>query len=261
MKIIMTSICLVASCAGLVFLRAATVPVTPQQGSSAHTSVPSKHSKARKRHHVTKHYQASMHTPATTHAHAAVPSRTVRRTWQSGPASSPLETEVIPSRPPAAPPRTGALPGAQAKPKLPAVTNRPAAPGVGSAHVTAGTPAAAIVQATSTNPPQPEISNSPDPEAQRINDEFAGLRKDEAARRAFYNDMLKTVERVRAGTRDDDPAEEKPVSYQSAAPMPRETLPVTPPHLPQFIPPQGPPHASGEASCATIVSGALRQPV
>jgi soluble lytic murein transglycosylase-like protein len=99
-----------------------------------------------------------------------------------------------------------------------------------------------VEQAPTADAHQPEYSNSPDPEAQRIQNEFARLRRDAAARRAFYDDLLGTVERVRAGMRDENSAEEKPVSFQPAArPSGKTSLePVAPPHLPEFIQPREP---------------------
>jgi hypothetical protein len=128
--------------------------------------------------------------------------------------------------------------------KKSAAVNLRAAPPARSILVTQGIPPAAVEQPSKANADQPGASISPDPEAQRVQDEFAHLRQDAAARRAFYDDLLGTVERVRAGTRDENSAvEEKPVSFQPA-PRPSGNTsiePVTPPHLPELIPPQEPP--------------------
>jgi len=116
------------------------------------------------------------------------------------------------------------------------------APPARSVRVTKGIPAASVEQAPKANAPQPEGSNSPNPEAQRIQDEFARLRVDAGARRAFYDDLLGTVERVRAGTRDENSAEEKPVSFQPASPRPGKTStePVNPSHWLKFNEPYEP---------------------
>jgi soluble lytic murein transglycosylase-like protein len=99
--------------------------------------------------------------------------------------------------------------------------------------------------ASKANADQPASSNSPDPKAQRIQDEFARLREDAGARRAFYDDLLGTVERVRAGLRDENSPEEKWLKFQPAERPSRPTFtePVNPPHLPEFNPPPEPPPA------------------
>jgi hypothetical protein len=71
-----------------------------------------------------------------------------------------------------------------------------------SGHVAPVTSAALVKQTPGAKADQP--ANSPDPEAQRIQDEFARLRQDTGARSAFYNDLRDTVERVRAGQRDEN---------------------------------------------------------
>jgi soluble lytic murein transglycosylase-like protein len=132
-----------------------------------------------------------------------------------------------------------------AKQKESAAVNAHAAPLARSVRATTGTPVASVEQVADANTHQPDSSNSPDPEAQRIQGEFARLREDADARRAFYNDLLGTVERVRAGRGDENSVEEKPVSFQPATrPSGEPSLePVTPPHLPEFIQPQEPPPA------------------
>ena len=123
-----------------------------------------------------------------------------------------------------------------------------------AARATPGTSAAAVAQAPPANTHQPDFSNSPDPEAQRIQDEFERLREDADARRAFYDDLLGTVERVRAGMRDENSAEEKPVSFQPAArPSGKTSIePVIPSHLPEFIQPQAPPPAKPPAPQSSL---------
>ena len=224
MKIITTSICLIASCTGLVFLGSAPLRGAPQQG------------------------------PGTRHsAHSRRPKAT-KPTWHSGPASSPLETEFVPPAPPPAPPVTSPILDSYAERKKSAAVNPQAAPPARSVRATTGTPAAAVEQAPTANADQPDYSNSPDPEAQRIQDEFARLREDAGARRAFYDDLRDTVERVRAGVRDENSAEEKLVSLQPAARPSRKTSiePVNPPHLPEFNEPQEPPPAKPPAPQSSL---------
>ena len=215
-KIITKSIWLTTSCAGWVFLGSATLLGASQQVPRAHTYVPAKHAKA------------------------------MKRTWHTGPASTPPETEIIPSSPPAAPPRIAVLFDSPAKPKESGAVNPHAGPHALSVRSSTATPAASVEQVPEANTDQPYASNSPDPEAQRIQDEFVRLRQDAAARRAFYDDLLGTVERVRAGMREENLAEEKPVSFQ---PSPRPSGkppvgPVTPPHLPELTQPQEHPSAA-----------------
>jgi hypothetical protein len=78
--------------------------------------------------------------------------------------------------------------------------------------------------------------------ALRFQDEFARLREDAAARRAFYDHLLGTVERVRAGMREEDSAEEESVSFQTTAPPSGKTSldHVNLPPLPEFNEPQEP---------------------
>jgi len=231
-KIITTSICLITSCAGLVFLGSATLLGAPLQGPSAGHAVPSRRSKA---------------TKPTGH-------KATKPAWHSGPASSPLETEVVPLRPPAAPPRVSATLDSYAKRKKSEAVDPQAAPPAHSIRATKDIPAAAVEQASKANADQPDSSNSPDPEAQRIQDEFARLREDAAARRAFYDDLLGTVERVRAGMRDENSAEEKWVTFQPAERPSRKTStePVNPPHLPEFNAPPEPPPAKPAAPQSSL---------
>jgi soluble lytic murein transglycosylase-like protein len=129
-----------------------------------------------------------------------------------------------------------------AKLKAPATMNRPAAPAANPIRVAASTPAVTVAQTPTTKVQQPDATTPPDPEAQRVQDEFARLREDAEARRAFYADLLGTVQRVRSGTRDENQVVEKPVSFQPAARPSGETSlgPVNPAHLPELFPPQEP---------------------
>jgi soluble lytic murein transglycosylase-like protein len=79
------------------------------------------------------------------------------------------------------------------------------------------TVASATTPAPQVSAVQPTASSSPDPEDQRVQEEFVRLRQDAAARQAFYDDLLDTVARVRAGKRDESPSEEKPLPPQTAA--------------------------------------------
>ena len=70
------------------------------------------------------------------------------------------------------------------------LTRHPAA----SAHELASTPKVVLR----------DDSNAPTPETQRIRDELNRLRDDAGVRRAFYDELRRTVERVRASQRDQD---------------------------------------------------------
>jgi soluble lytic murein transglycosylase-like protein len=69
------------------------------------------------------------------------------------------------------------------------------------------------------------------------------LREDAGARRAFYDDLLGTVERVRAGMRNENSPEEKWLPFQPADRQSHQTLtePVNPPRMPEFNQPPPPP--------------------
>ena len=172
------------------------------------------------------------------HTHRAVVSkdtRPIKRTWQTGPATMPPETVVIPPRPPSAPPRVAASRDLHvvAHPSVPPSLRPPQL--ARAVHLQARFVPVAAVQTAQMKTAQPEPATTADPEAQRVQDEFARLRNDAAARRAFYDDLLGTVERVRAGARDDNAVEEKPVSFQPASrPVDVPSVePINPPQLPK----------------------------
>jgi hypothetical protein len=111
-----------------------------------------------------------------------------------------------------------------------------------------------VAQVPKAKTDQADASSAADPEAQRVQDEFARLRTDAAARRAFYDDLLGTVQRVRTGTRDGNSAVEEPVSFQPAA-RPSGNIsiePVTPPHPPEVIQPPEPPPAKPPAPQSSL---------
>jgi hypothetical protein len=51
---------------------------------------------------------------------------------------------------------------------------------------------------------QRDDSNAPELAAQRVRDELSRLRNDAGARRAFYDELRRTVEQVRPGRRDEN---------------------------------------------------------
>lgn len=194
-KTVTTSIFLVTSCAGLVFLGSATLRGAPQQGPRTRPSAHSRHPKATK------------------------------PTWHSGPASSPLETELVPPAPPPAPPVTSPILDFYAERKESAAANPQAVLPARSVRATKGTPAPAVEQASMADADQPDYSNSPDPEAQRIQDEFQRLHDDSEARQAFYDDLRSTVQQVRTAVRSSDSSEENTAAPEQSVrpPRPAET--------------------------------------
>jgi len=124
--------------------------------------------------------------------------------WPSGPASTPPQTEVVRSPSEAPPPAKSPLLGAQVEGKKPTVTKPRAVTPAGSGFATRRTPAAANAPTPTPNANLYDDSNPPDPEAQRIRDEFSRLRDDAGARSAFYDELRRTVEQVRAGLRDEE---------------------------------------------------------
>ena len=219
-KIITRTICLVTSCIGWMFLGCATLRGVSEQGPAANPSVTSTRSKVKK----------------------PIGHKAVKPTWHSGPATSPLETEVVPSRPLAVPPRASTTFDPDAKQKKSAAMNPKTVAAVGSLRVAKVLPASALAPA-STSANQPHSSNSADPEAQRVQDEFARLRQDAGARRAFYDDLLGTAERVRASVRNEDSPEEKWAPFQPAERPARQTFtpPVKQQELPEINQPPEPP--------------------
>ena len=157
----------------------------------------------------------------------------------------PPETVVIPARPAAAPPRVAAFRDSRAAAHPPASASPRPAPLTRTVRPSAKFVPVAVAQAAPVKTVQADPTANADPEAQRVQDEFVHLRNDAAARRAFYDDMLGTVERVRAGARDDNGVEEKPVSFQPASrPVDVPSVePVNPPQLPKDNSPAAPPVA------------------
>jgi hypothetical protein len=134
-------------------------------------------------------------------------SHSVRRSWHSGPASTPPQTEMIPIPVSPAPPATS--------PQLGWGWQREESP-----VAAAGTPAfdqpvvtisetfrATHVQPTAMRISQNRYSWPPNPEG-GVRDELRRLRQDAEARRAFYDDLLGTVRSVRASARGNEASDE-----------------------------------------------------
>ena len=167
--------------------------------------------------------------PASAARHRApgLRSRTpLKRTWHSGPASTPPQTEIVPSPPPLPSPAQPSDLGSEDEQSAPA----PEPQGEAAAPVSEPSSAVAAEPAGDATPAVPERV--------RVRDELKRLRTDADARRAFYDDLRGTVERVRSGTHDQDPSENnsgtRPGSarFHEAPAQPSEPRPSEPPDPP-----------------------------
>lgn len=110
-----------------------------------------------------------------------------------------------------------------------AATNRHRIPAAGTEVVTnrpllvAYKPVPTAIAQPARAESNPQSSSASDPEAVRIRDELKRLRDDAEARRAFYDDLRRTVERVRGGAARDDSREPKSVSTQPSPSTTQET--------------------------------------
>ena len=140
-----------------------------------------------------------------------------KHAWRSGPATTPPQTEVVPPPPEAPPPAKSPLLPGQAEGKKPAVTKpsdiAPAASGLLPRHPSAS----ANETASTANAVLRDDSNASNPESQRIRVELYRLRDNAGARRAFYEELRRTVEQVRAGQQNE--GSQKPDSPLPAAPQ------------------------------------------
>jgi len=127
----------------------------------------------------------------------------IKRTWHSSPATTPPQTEVVlPPRDVPPPAKSQMLVG-QAEEKKPAGDKPAGATSTDSGFLTRPSSPSARVPASTPNAVQRDDSNAPIAETQRIRVELERLRDDAGTRRAFYDDLRRTVERVRAGQRDE----------------------------------------------------------
>ena len=159
--------------AGLCLLGATTLVAKPQQGS------------------VLPPPKLSRRPVSTKHA------------WHSGPATTPPQTEVVPP-PPDAPPRAKPprLKG-QAEERKPADTKLPDETPAASDLLSKHSSASAAQEVSRADAALHNNPDAPGPEAQRIRVELNRLRNDAGARCAFYDELRRTVERVRAGQQDE----------------------------------------------------------
>jgi len=122
-------------------------------------------------------------------------SRPLKRTWRNGPASMPLDTEIVPPHPSLVPPRVRAhLASLQEEQNAKMGTESgQAAPLTLAISRTAFVP---FKPAAKTIEPSPHSPASFDPEQQAV-DDLNQLRADPKARQAFYKDLIHIVEQVR----------------------------------------------------------------
>jgi hypothetical protein len=172
-----------------------------------------------------------------------------KSTWHSGPASTPPQTEVVLPPREAPPPAKSLLLTGQAEGKKSAVSKPSVVTPAGSGFLTRQPSAAAPVPAPTSNTVLRDDSNAPDPEAQRIRDELNRLRNDAGARRAFYEELRRTVEQVRAGRLAED--SKNPASPHPVAPQSPDTS-GEPSNLPATNQPDESPPANPEAPQASL---------
>lgn len=133
------------------------------------------------------------------HAHPSSPpahARILKRTWQTGPASTPPETEVVPSRrspfPPALRGVTLNAEGEKKSAAAPRVTPTP------TATLTAKSRSGAAIKPAAVATPK-LVYVDPD---KRARNEMNCLSTNAQAREAFYGELRRTVDQVRAGRTD-----------------------------------------------------------
>jgi hypothetical protein len=125
----------------------------------------------------------------------AVHTRTLKRTWRTGPASTPPDTEVLPSHPASIPP---ALRGTtlSAEQERKAGEAQGARPEAGSDLAAKRLPA--VAEKTASTRTATPISLYVDQE-KRARDEMNCLSTNALARQAFYDELRRTVDQARAG--------------------------------------------------------------
>jgi hypothetical protein len=161
-------------------------------------------------------------------------SLSARRSWHSGPASTPPQTEVIPSPPPNVAPATSPLLGWQREEENRANgrTNSLDEPTV----TTSETYSAVRERSPGLKISEHVYSKRSDPES-LIRDELRRVRQDTEARRAFYDDLLGTVHSVRASTRrvslgdDDSSADSGAPPARPSASHDAVSVPSSPPGI------------------------------
>jgi len=136
----------------------------------------------------------------------------MKRTWRTGPASMPLETEVVPPRPSPVPPavraQTLSVQGEQKAKMGEEPARRPSTGSTLAAMRTTAVPSKPVV---TTNNESRHDSGYVSPERRAL-DELNHLRANPGARQAFYDDLRHTVEQIRAGGKDENA--KKPATFR-----------------------------------------------
>ncbi len=97
----------------------------------------------------------------------------------------------------------------------------------------------AVVSSADANDGPQENSSAPDPEAQRIQNELTRLHDDTEARRAFYDDLRRTVQQVRAGINNNTELDEPKVAAPRREPSSSDENPGEPSYPPSSREPRG----------------------
>jgi hypothetical protein len=128
----------------------------------------------------------------------------MKRTWRTGPASMPLETEVVPPHPSPVPPAVRAQTlSVQGEQKAKTGEEPARRPSAGSTLAAMRTTAAPLKSVVTTNNESRHDSGYVDPEKRAL-DELTHLRANPGSRQAFYDDLRHTVEQIRAGGKDEN---------------------------------------------------------
>jgi len=127
----------------------------------------------------------------------------IKRTWHSGPATTPPQTEVVLPPRDVPPPAKSQILGVQAEEKKPVGEKPAGATSVDSGSLTRPSSPSASVPVSAPSAVLGDDSNAAIAETQHIRVELERLRDDAGARHAFYDELRRTVEKVRAGQRDE----------------------------------------------------------
>ena len=145
--------------------------------------------------------------------HSSSPSahtKTRKHTWHNGPASMPPDTEILGSHPPLVPPRVRDLPlSSQGEQKGGAEPQ--GKPSTAPTLAATRTPAAPLKPEVTPNSELRQDVGCVAPQKSALG-EMDCLRAHPDARQAFYDDLRRTVDQVRAGERDDN--EKKPFTQR-----------------------------------------------
>jgi hypothetical protein len=133
----------------------------------------------------------SQHNPSASVSHT----RAIKRTWQTGPASMPLQTEVVPPHPASIPPIIrGQAPATPEGKRAAGLAGNLSGSALAATRTPAGRRYNEVTQGKQARPSAPYV----DPDKKALED-LRQLREDTDARRAFYENLRRTVQQVRSG--------------------------------------------------------------